>query len=105
MDGKVTDSSKMDQIQSYDYRKNEKRRWLLLGTGILVSIVLFIIDIIAGERWIPLSKIMAAVFYPGTMRITDLVIINDIKDTKSLYGLSCRSCFGVQRWNYANCFE
>lgn len=26
MDGKVTDSSKMDQIQSYDYRKNEKRR-------------------------------------------------------------------------------
>ena len=79
MDGKVTDSSKMDQIQSYDYRKNEKRRWLLLGTGILVSIVLFIIDIIAGERWIPLSKIMAAVFYPGTMRITDLVIINDIR--------------------------
>ena len=50
MDGKVTDSSKMDQTQSYDYRKNEKRRWLLLGTGILVSIVLFIIDIIAGER-------------------------------------------------------
>ena len=79
MDGKVTDSSKMDQIQSYDYRKNEKRRWLLLGTGILVSIVLFIIDIVAGERWIPLSKIMAAVFYPGTMRITDLVIINDIR--------------------------
>ena len=97
MDGKVTDSSKMDQIQSYDYRKNEKRRWLLLGTGILVSIVLFIIDIIAGERWIPLSKIMAAVFYPGTMRITDLVIINDIRIPRAcmafLAGGACESVY------------
>ena len=74
MDDKVINSVKIDQTQFYDYLKDEKKRWLLLGIGILVSMVLFIIDIIAGERWISLSNIVAAVFYPGTMRITDLVI-------------------------------
>lgn len=76
----ITAGEKLGNLpQTYDYKKDERKRWLYLLLGCFIAFLLFIADACAGEKWISVTEIFRVVFYPDNAELIDLVIINDIR--------------------------
>ena len=63
----------------YDYKKDEHRKVMLLGIGILILLGVFLIDISAGQKWISLKEISNFLFHRDLLEKSEIVIINEIR--------------------------